>query len=142
MEMTEEPQYPQLLPEGWTEVPGMDKGEALVRGWLAGEAVQNAYYWKLYENAVGIENASIRGFRLWKRARGSLIAQQPRVSRKLGWIALAVAAFLFILNCFLGNGLVTIAMFGAILLATVGFWHHRPPEAEREMLNRQFRTRI
>jgi hypothetical protein len=43
--------------------------EGAVEGFAAGVGVYEAIQWQRYKHAVGVENTSLRGFRIWKSRR-------------------------------------------------------------------------
>lgn len=87
--------------------------------------------WRRYEKQVGIENSSIRGFRIWKVQTRALIKAQPRVNVPRGLLALGVAAGLWALAAVLHLGGVGVAVFAVLIIATLFYalmnLMHRPP---------------
>ena len=120
--------------------PDVDGARAVAEGIEVGVAVYEAVRWQYYKRAVGVENTSLHGFRVWKSQMRTLTKAQLRVNVARGLLFLGLAVALYLLANIPdlgvpGSMIFVIMGIGALVLGIRNLMHRRPPQAKLDEIN-------
>jgi hypothetical protein len=98
-------------------------------------AAYEYFTWQRYKNAVGVENTSARGWRIWKDQQKALLRAQPRRNVRLGWVGAGVPLVSLWLASIASSAWWLVPIILGIALSVWGLGHRRPAPAQVQRIN-------